>query len=260
LVDRPELAQNGNLLGVLARKPYAFKDKKPQCFEKIINSSKHLHYLDLPIIVLYFIVHLSHQHAKIDTFSYYCFSVLAVVHVKRVHMEKESVAMKLLKLIWSNIMKLPTTEVDNLLRGPNDTIMKDGKATLQLKKDGRPKYSSRILFVAAEMGNTKFVVELIRKYPDLIWKVNDNNQSIFHVAVSHRHEKIYNLLYEIGSMKDQITPLKDSEGNNMLHLVGTYAQKNRIQDVSGVAFQMQREILWFKVNRFLQELECFKWF
>ncbi|KAL4560275.1 hypothetical protein LXL04_032425 [Taraxacum kok-saghyz] len=209
LVDRPELAQSGSLLGVLARKPYAFEEKKPHLFERVINS------------------------------------ILALVHVKRGHTEKETEAMKLLKLIWKNIMKMPKVEVGNLLRGPHDTIMKDGKATLVMK-DGKRTFSSRILFVAAEMGNTKFVVELIRLYPDLIWKLNDNNQSIFHIAVSHRHESIYNLLYEIGSMKDLITPLKDPQGNNMLHLVGKHAEKDRLRNVSGVAFQMQRELLWFK--------------
>ncbi|KAF5780046.1 putative ankyrin repeat-containing domain superfamily [Helianthus annuus] len=98
--------------------------------------------------------------------------------------------------------------------------------------NARKTYSSRILFVAAEMGNTVFIVELIRLYPDLIWKVNDNNQSIFHIAVKHRHEGIYNLLYEIGSMKDLITPLRDENDNNMLHLVGTRANRNRLEDVS----------------------------
>ncbi|KAI3738011.1 hypothetical protein L2E82_28029 [Cichorium intybus] len=209
LVDCPDLAQNGSLLGVLARKPYAFEDKKQNFLERIINS------------------------------------ILVIVHVKSGPKENETKAMKLLKIIWKNIMKLPKVDVDNLLRGPHDTITKDGKTTLVMK-DGKRMFSSRILFVAAEMGNTKFVVELIRQYPDLIWKVNDNNQSIFHIAVSHRHESIYNLLYEIGSMKDLITPLKDSEGNNMLHLVGKHAAKNRLQDVSGFAFQMQRELLWFK--------------
>ncbi|PWA75219.1 ankyrin repeat-containing domain, PGG domain protein [Artemisia annua] len=106
-------------------------------------------------------------------------------------------------------------------------------------------HSHRVLFVAAEMGNTNFLVELIRLCPDLIWKVNDNNQTIFHIAVKHRHEGIYNLLYEIGSMKDMITPLKDEHGNNMLHLVGKTAKQKRLEDVSGVALQMQRELLWF---------------
>ncbi|KAJ0803624.1 putative PGG domain, ankyrin repeat-containing domain superfamily [Helianthus annuus] len=113
------------------------------------------------------------------------------------------------------------------------------------KKKGAT-YSSRMLFVAAEFGNREFVVELIRLYPDLIWKVDDNNQSIFHVAVAHRHEGIYNLLYEIGSMKDLISPLRDRNDNNMLHLVGKCAKQKRLEDVSGVALKVQRELLWFK--------------
>ena len=47
-----------------------------------------------------------------------------------------------------------------------------------------------------------------------------------------------------------ITRLTDTDRNNMLHLVGKCAVKNRLQDVSGVAFQMQRELLWFKVTLF----------
>ncbi|XP_076931865.1 uncharacterized protein LOC143597165 [Bidens hawaiensis] len=107
-------------------------------------------------------------------------------------------------------------------------------------------YSSRVLFIAAETGNTNFLIELIRQYPDLIWKVNDNNLSIFHIAVKYRHEGIYNLLYEIGAMKDLITPIKDERANNMLHLVGTRAKQKQLEDVSGVALQVQRELLWFK--------------
>ncbi|KAJ0735453.1 putative PGG domain, ankyrin repeat-containing domain superfamily [Helianthus annuus] len=153
--------------------------------------------------------------------------------------------MQLLKIIWKNIMKMPKVDFNILLRGPVDPVKKDKDGNMILK-DGKRTYSSRVLFLAAEMGNTKFLVELIRQCPDLIWKVNDNNQSIFHIAVSHRHESIYNLLHEIGSMKDLITPLKDPEGNNMLHLVGKNAEKNRLHAVSGDAFQMQWELLWYK--------------
>lgn len=59
-------------------------------------------------------------------------------------------------------------------------------------------YPSQILFVATEMGNTKFILELIRGYPDLIWKRNDIGQTIFHIAVSHRRKGIYSLSHEIG--------------------------------------------------------------
>ena len=120
----------------------------------------------------------------------------------------------------------------------------------------KEKYSSRVLFIAAEMGNCKFLVELIRLCPDLIWKENDNGLSIFHIAVKHRHEGIYNLLYEIGAMKDMITPLKDENGKNMLHLVGMTAKK-RLADVSGVALQVQRELLWFEVHTFISMIQGF---
>nr|XP_043617636.1 uncharacterized protein LOC122589408 isoform X1 [Erigeron canadensis] len=247
LEERPELASNGSVLGVLAKKPDAFSRKSSNIFRRTLNK------------------------------------VLARDGFKAVP-EKDSEALQLLRIIWGNIAKKPKKEIDDIIRGPPDGPKKEDRLpygredqTLHLLKlisdnvvkmpseiqrltagssgtikrapsmgNARKTYSSRILFVAAEMGNTKFIVELIRKYPDLIWKVNDNNQSIFHIAVKHRHEGIYNLLYEIGSMKDLITPLKDDNDNNMLHLVGKSAKKKRLQDVSGVALQMQRELLWFK--------------
>ncbi|XP_071735326.1 uncharacterized protein [Rutidosis leptorrhynchoides] len=198
---------------------------------------------------------------------------------------KQQNALPLLKFIWEDIAKRPKRSIDDIIRGPldpkQDEKSKDSNPdqALELQKlisehiakmhvetqnlikaptdtttSVRPNvpssairtYSNRVLFVATEMGNTKFLIELIRQYPDLIWKVNDDHLSIFHIAVKHRHEGIYNLLYEIGSMKDLITPLKDPNNNNMLHLVGKIAKQKRLQDVSGVALQMQRELLWFK--------------
>ncbi|KAM0038452.1 putative ankyrin repeat-containing domain, PGG domain, ankyrin repeat-containing domain superfamily [Helianthus debilis subsp. tardiflorus] len=111
------------------------------------------------------------------------------------------------------------------------------------------RYSSGVLFIAAEMGNTNFLVEFIRQKPSLIWDLNDDKQSIFHIGVKYRREGIYNLLYEIGAMKDSIIPLKDAYDNNILHLAGKLATKERLADVSGAALQMQRELLWFKEVR-----------
>ncbi|KAJ0800182.1 hypothetical protein HanPI659440_Chr03g0100061 [Helianthus annuus] len=45
------------------------------------------------------------------------------------------------------------------------------------------------------MGNTRFIVELIRSYPDLIWKQDDKGKTIFHLAIKRWQEKIYNLLW-----------------------------------------------------------------
>ena len=150
--------------------------------------------------------------------------------------DKESEALQLLKILWKNIAIKPKSEIDDIIRGQPVR-----------HQNGSTKYPSRVLFIAAKMGNWKFIVELIKSYPDLIWKQDDKGQTIFHVAVKRRHEKIYNLLYEIGAMKDLITPIKDKESNNMLHLVAKSGKPKRYQNVSGVALQMQRELLWFKV-------------
>ncbi|KAM0010900.1 putative ankyrin repeat-containing domain, PGG domain, leucine-rich repeat domain superfamily [Helianthus debilis subsp. tardiflorus] len=162
-------------------------------------------------------------------------SIFGVFHVKVGPDEKESEALQLLKIIWGNMAKMTKTEVNDIIRGPP---LREGRTIKG--------YPSRVLFVAAKLGNTRFIVELIRSYPDLIWKVDDKGKTIFHLAVKRRQEKIYNLLYEIGAMKDLITPIKDKKGNNMLHMVSKSAKQSRFQNVSGVAFQMQRELLWFK--------------
>ncbi|PWA61128.1 ankyrin repeat-containing domain, PGG domain protein [Artemisia annua] len=107
-------------------------------------------------------------------------------------------------------------------------------------------FSSRVMFIAAEMVNTNFLTELIRQSPDLIWKVNDDDLTIFHIAVKHRQEDIYNLLYQIGPMKDMVTILRDLDENNMLHLAAKSTKKKNLEDVSGAALQMQQKLLWFK--------------
>nr|XP_043616253.1 ankyrin repeat-containing protein At5g02620-like [Erigeron canadensis] len=148
--------------------------------------------------------------------------------------EDSTGAHKLLRISLRNtIRKMSKQEVDVILKGPG------------LVRDGMVEYSSRILFVAAEMGNAIFLIELLRAYPDLIWSVNDDNYSIFHVATINRHQDVYNLLYEIGPMKDMLTSLEDKNGNNMLHLVGMTSRTMRSQKF-GASLLMQRELSWFK--------------
>ncbi|KAI3781500.1 hypothetical protein L2E82_11516 [Cichorium intybus] len=245
VTDCPELAINGSVLGLLARKPYAFDATRANIFWRLKCSLCHLR-IGIP--------------------------------------DMESYALQLLRLIWAEIVKLPKAQIDEIIRGPPDQTTGDEKDTraekekqeeLQLlraisdniskmpfrifnlfrgpanenistSKPVNRKYSSRVLFLAAEMGNTAFVVEVIRQYPHLVREVNDNNQSIFHIAVSHRHEGIYNLLYEIGSLRNLIITLEDKNGNNMLHLVGESAKINRLQNIPGVGLQLHLETLWFK--------------
>ncbi|KAI3826016.1 hypothetical protein L1987_00057 [Smallanthus sonchifolius] len=139
-----------------------------------------------------------------------------------------------LRLLWKRIMKRPKDVIDEILRGP------------MIEKDEMKIYPSRILFIAAKMNNTQFLVELIREYPDLIWKINDDGQTIFHISVSYRHRRVYRLLYEIGSMKNLITPITDQQGNNILHFAAMMPQKNGYEDWLTTPFQMFSEYLWYK--------------
>nr|GFA17194.1 hypothetical protein [Tanacetum cinerariifolium] len=203
----------------------------------------------------------------------------------RVH-KKESDALLLLRINWKDIAKRLKTEIDSILRGPPDSIKLDNKniikqdskpvsgkgdqLALQLQKliyehvanmhQETQKITKTIRKEDKAPRLQKFIVENIEKMKKETHKiirglaakethssrVNDENQSIFHIAAINRHEGIYNLLYEIGAIKDLITPLKDQHDNNMLHLIGMIVNTKGLEDVSITALHMQRELLWFK--------------
>ncbi|KAG5242764.1 ankyrin repeat-containing protein [Salix suchowensis] len=104
-----------------------------------------------------------------------------------------------------------------------------------------------LIFTAAERGNLDFLTILIRLYPDLIFKVDQNTYSIFHIAILNRHEDIFKMIYQIGSIKNVITIYKDGEGNNMLHLAARVLESpSRLNAIPGAALQLQHELLWFE--------------
>jgi hypothetical protein len=105
------------------------------------------------------------------------------------------------------------------------------------------------MFEAAKVGNVEFLIELTHSYPDLLWQLDETKMSIFHNAILSRQESMFNLIYEIGGNKDTLAAYANSETkDNMLHLAGQLAPSHQLNIVSGVALQMQRELLWFKVN------------
>ena len=133
---------------------------------------------------------------------------------------------ELLESLWEQILERPNDEITKLITKP-----------------------SVILFDAAMSGNVEFLALLLRKYPDLIWEVDEKGRSVFHVAVVHRQEHIFNLIYNIGTMKDYIVGNDDKDGNNMLHLAGMLPPVERL-GAPRANLQMQRELLWFKVFHF----------
>ncbi|XP_020229210.1 uncharacterized protein LOC109810209, partial [Cajanus cajan] len=76
--------------------------------------------------------------------------------------------------------------------------------------------------------------------------VDNQNQSIIHTAVSHRHASIFNLVHEIGSHKDIIVTYIVEGSNTLLHLAAKLAPQGQLELVSGAAFQMSLELIWFE--------------
>ena len=115
-------------------------------------------------------------------------SVFVKLHMKKGPSENDDQALNLLKKLLSICTTFKLDDQHRILKGPSDS-------------QNNYKHPSGVLFVAVEMGNTAFLIELFQVYPHLLTARNVNDDSIFHVAVMHRHLGIYNLLYEIGKRR-----------------------------------------------------------
>ncbi|KAH6764826.1 hypothetical protein C2S51_016075 [Perilla frutescens var. frutescens] len=110
----------------------------------------------------------------------------------------------------------------------------------------RTQNNLKLFFIAAESGNDGFLVELLRRDPNFLYKVNESKHSIFHVAVLHRYAKVFSLMYELGGIKSLTTLYIDIDGNNILHLAAKLAPPNQLNTIPVAALQMQHEVLWYK--------------
>nr|XP_043634216.1 uncharacterized protein LOC122605357 [Erigeron canadensis] len=275
----PKLGRRGNVLGILAQKPDAFCERKINPIIRSLISemgdNEMVHAYSGPKVraregpalqLLRLILDDIMKLPKNEIDSILIRGPNVIKPTNKPVSSKVDQALELQKLISEHIVNMHIETKDILEQDSNSTSFIKGDQAMQLEKvisehitkmqlktqniirgtDAKDTHSSGALYTAAEMGNTIFLVELIRRYPDIMWKVNDSNQTIFHIAVENRHEGIYNMLYEIGYMKDSITSLDDENGNNMLHLVAKIAKKKKLEQVPRVMFQMQRELLWFK--------------
>ncbi|XP_062095017.1 ankyrin repeat-containing protein NPR4-like isoform X2 [Humulus lupulus] len=136
---------------------------------------------------------------------------------------KQSKALELVKCLWGHALDDGDDKVMDLIS-----------------------YPSELLFDATKCGNFEFLAALISSYPDLLWEVDKENRSIIHIAVLYRHANIYNLIHEIGSIKDLLATYDDDQNNNLLHLAARLPPPERLNTVSGPALQMQKELLWFE--------------
>ncbi|XP_058726430.1 uncharacterized protein LOC131597774 [Vicia villosa] len=106
----------------------------------------------------------------------------------------------------------------------------------------------QLIFYAAKDGNFGFLSELISGYPELIRDTDSKNRTILHVAVMYRHASIFNMVNQMGYVINAISLYEDEQGNNLLHLAANLAPQSQLELVSGAAFQMSLELLWFEVQ------------
>ncbi|KAF8403433.1 hypothetical protein HHK36_011537 [Tetracentron sinense] len=108
---------------------------------------------------------------------------------------------------------------------------------------------SNIFTTAIEFGIIELLVEYLESFPRLNVSEGElvNEPSMFHIAVKHRQEKIFNLIYGRTASKMIVGRIKDESDIIILHVAAKLAPSPQLNSISGAALQMQRELQWFKL-------------
>ncbi|KAL2906992.1 Ankyrin repeat domain-containing protein 13C [Bienertia sinuspersici] len=105
-------------------------------------------------------------------------------------------------------------------------------------------YLQQPILIAAKLGTHEIIEVIVKTFPPAIWAADEENHNIFQLAVLHRRENVFNLIYRMSdNYKHLITRYVDHpQDNNILHLAGKLPSSDRLNLVSGAALQVQREL------------------
>ncbi|WRX19036.1 PGG domain - like 10 [Theobroma cacao] len=92
---------------------------------------------------------------------------------------------------------------------------------------------------AAQRGVTEFIVEVIKPNIDLLMVLDEERRNIFQIAVAHRQEKVFSLIYGLDAIKYPLIAYTDRDYNNMLHLAGQLSPQS--QEVEGIIPPMLKQ-------------------
>ncbi|KAI3701588.1 hypothetical protein L6452_26777 [Arctium lappa] len=156
-------------------------------------------------------------------------------------------------LWWKVAARLKVPPVKDILEKKKE--WDEAKRLLELVcnkiDDYKPKDSStpnhiyyKPILEAARQNAYQVFDEILSRSPDVIQSTDENGYDFIQLAVIHRSEKIYNLIYQIGERKNHYGTFKDSSENNILHLVGRLAPSHELNCRTGAALQLQRELQW----------------
>ncbi|BFG21061.1 hypothetical protein CerSpe_073350 [Prunus speciosa] len=104
------------------------------------------------------------------------------------------------------------------------------------------------VFRATELGMFEFIDLALQARPNLMWACNSIGRNLFQLAIECRQEKVYNLIYYKLSKRQRtlIGNRIDRDNNSALHVAGMLSPLARLDNISGAALKMQRELQWFK--------------
>lgn len=125
----------------------------------------------------------------------------------------------------------------------------DKKSDSAVKEYFFPRMSPPILHLATKHGIFELVEVCLNYFPDLVWEESWEGKHLLHAAVEHRRERIFDHIMRLVGGSAGIYTKKELAGeNNILHLAARLAPWRQLHSVPGPAFQIQRELQWFKVK------------
>ncbi|KAM3701369.1 hypothetical protein ACJW30_05G166300 [Castanea mollissima] len=104
------------------------------------------------------------------------------------------------------------------------------------------------LFLATISGCVEIVKEILRMYPQAVEHLDDERQTILHVAIKYRQLEVFKHVSKMEVPMRWLVRRLDINGNTILHMVGMPRHDYVPKKMLVPAFQLQEELFWFEVH------------
>ncbi|XP_061367597.1 uncharacterized protein LOC133310655, partial [Gastrolobium bilobum] len=105
--------------------------------------------------------------------------------------------------------------------------------------------SGYIILNATSVGIVEILRICFHFFPDLVWASVRNEGNIAHIAIKNRQEKVLSLLCKMPIIFQILVLDRGDPQTTSSHLAARFAS-HKVASISGAAFQMQKELQWFK--------------
>ncbi|GAU41207.1 hypothetical protein TSUD_128830 [Trifolium subterraneum] len=105
--------------------------------------------------------------------------------------------------------------------------------------------SPEILFSATSSGIVEILETCFQFFPDMVWTHIPNEGYLIQIAIKNRQQQVFRLLCEMPIMCKLLVLAIDESNNTTSHLAARFS--SQVDSNLGAAFQIARELRWFKV-------------